>query len=431
MLEGPSGTSVQGQTSILHLSLPNGDQLEGIEVAHVWGQPQDGQALTGWRFARIRPEARRVLQDEIGLPPVRGSSQDHDTWDEDEIELWDYVKVLIRRRWLIVACTFLAPLLAYVFAAMEPDMYTAEAQVFPVGEVDYLSLSEGVATGKTVPFIPVLESVPLNRQILRKSFTIIFPDSNTVTHDLVEWSVARRAEWDLDEAEEILAAPLGPGLRRRLEVGALGWLRGMTEFKAAKDGILTISVQAEFPDLAAQIANSYVDELEAYQLQTSTAHTNKNLVTARARMDTLQRELGVAERALEVFKKANQNLLKNMTDINLLMPEVSTRLDSLQRELDLKKRLFTTVAEQHELMRLQLSKDATGIEVVNRAEPPLSPETATRKLVLIGVVLGAFLGIFLAFIAEYLETKRKSGDLAPITEAWHQDLARLRRLLRM
>ena len=139
----------------------------------------------------------------------------------------------------------------------------------------------------------------------------------------------------------------------------------------------------------------------------------------------------MAERALEAFKKANQNLLKDMSDINLLMPEVGTRLDSLQRELDLKKRLYITVAEQHELMRLQLSKDATGIEVINEAEPPLSPDPASRKTVAVGAVLGGFLGIFLAFIAEYVESRNKAGDLAPITEAWRQDVARLRRLLRM
>ena len=202
----------------------------------------------------------------------------------------------------------------------------------------------------------------------------------------------------------------------------------MAEFEQGTDGILTIRVVAEFPDLAAQIANAYVGELEAYQLQTSTGNTERNLLIAEARMNTLERELGVAQRALEAFKTANQNLLKSQND--LVLPGVWTKMDSLQRELDLKKRLYMTVAEQRELLRLQREKDATGIEVINEAESPLGSEDKTLS-VMLGTVVGAFLGIILAFSVEYIKSKRESGDLAPLAEAWQQDRARLRRLLRL
>ena len=427
---GVNGPDGRGEETpfLLDLTLPSGARLEGIKIALVWERLQDEQVLTGYRFVGQHPEIQALLQGEMGLrPPVL----EYDPWEEDEIELWDYVKVLVKQRWLIAGCTVLSALVAWWFVASQPAQYRAQAQVFSVGEVDYLNLREELSTLNSAPFVAVLESMPLNRRMLNKPYAFQLADSSTATRTLVEWSVARGVDWDREETEEVLALPLDGLMQRRREAGALGWLQSMAEFEQSKDGILTIDVAAEFPELAAQIANNYVEELAAYQRQTSTAHTQKNLEMAQARLDTLQRELKVAERSLETFRLANQNLLKDMNEIRLLLPEVGSRLDSLQREMDLKKRLYMLVAEQYELLRLQREKDATGIEVLNRADPPLAPEDKTRKFVILGAAVGGFAGLFLAFFLEYLSTKREAGKLTPLVEAWHQDLGRVRQLLRL
>ena len=412
---------------LLDLTLPSGARLEGIEIAPVWETFQDEQVMSGWRFTGRHPEIQALLQGEMGLrPPVL----EYDPWEEDEIELWDYVKVLVKRRWLVACCTVLAALVAWGEVASQPALFRAQAQVFSVGEVDNLMREEFSALN-SAPFVAILESVPLNRRMLDKPYTLLLPDSSRVTRMLIEWSVSRGMDWDREETEKVLATSLDGRMERQREAGALGWLQGMAEFEQGKDGIITIDVAAEFPDLAAQIANNYVEELDAYQLRTGTAHTAKNLAMAQARMDTLQRELKTAEGNLEGFKVTNQNLLRDMSEVRLLLPEVGSRLDSLQREIDLKKQLYTTVAQQYELLRLQREKDATGIEVINYADPPLAPEDKTRKFVVLGAAVGVFAGIFLAFFLEYLSTKREAGELAPLTEAWHQDLDRLRRLFRL
>jgi hypothetical protein len=412
---------------LLDLSMPTGQRLEEIEVAPVWARDAGGERLVGWRFMRVRRPVRRALQEELGL---RRIGEGGEYGDEDEIELWDYVKVLIRRRWLVVGCTILTGLAAFANAAMQPEVYTAEAQVFSVGEVDYLSLQERLTTGKTAPFVAVLESVPLTRRMVYKPYTIDLGDSLSVTYPLVDWLIVRSVEWNVARAADVLSRGADAMADRRRDVGAMGWLRSMAEFEQAKDGILTIRTDAEFPDLAAQISNSYVEELGAYQLETSTANSQRNLTMAKARMDTLQRELRMVQRALEEFKVANQNLLRDMTGVNLLMPEVGTRLDSLQRELDLKKRLYTTVAEQFELLRLQREKEATGLEVLSKAEAPLSPASRVRKNTALGTVFGFFLGIMGAFVTEYLVSRGTVGELAPLAQAWREDVGRIRRWLR-
>jgi uncharacterized protein involved in exopolysaccharide biosynthesis len=420
----PPIDSSNAQPRLLELSLPTGKRLE-IEVVPVWAGEAIDTHLSGWRFTRVARQVRRTLREELGLGMGHKDRDPH--WDEDEVDLWDHVKVLIRRRWLIAGCTLLTTIAAYSHAAMQPKLYTAEAQVFSVGDVDYLSLQERLTTAQVAPFVAVLESLPLTRRMVHKTYTIDLGDSLSVSYSLADWSVLRRVEWNMEKAVELLAQPSEPTADRQREAGGMGWLRSMAEFEHGKDGVLTIRSEAEFPDLAAQIANGYVEELGAYQLQTSTANTQRNLSMAKARMDTLQRGLRSAQRSLEVYKVANQNLLRDMIDVNLLMPEVGTRLDSLQRELDLKKRLYTTVAEQFELLRLQREKEATGLEVLSNAEPPLGPQSKTRKHTLLGAVLGFFLGIVGAFVAEYVASKRAAGELAAFADAWREDVGRVRR----
>lgn len=433
-LRGPLPEALQQDKDtqvVVDLALPGGEHLRGMEAALVWVRVAGEATLSGWRWTRVRRETRRVLQQELGMGPVLspGPVPGYEYWDEDEIELWDYVKVLVRRRWLVAACTLLLALSAYAYARVQSPVYTAEAQVYSIGDADQLNLGERIPATRYAPYLPVLNSRQLNRRMVHRPYTIELPQGEK-TRTLVEWSVARTVNWNVDEAARLLEEASSPVEDRRRELGTINWLQNMSNFDQGRDGVLTIRVSAEFPDLAAAIANGYVDELGHYLIQTRTTSTQRHLAMAAARMDTLQRELRHSQRALENFKVTNQNLLRNMTDLNLLMPEVGTRLDSLQRELGLKERLYNTVSEQYELLRLQREKEATGLEVISQAEPPLRPRSNTRKYTLLGGVAGLFMGVFGAFVVEYVDNKRQSGDLTPITAAWQEDVGRIRRIWR-
>ena len=95
---------------VLDLTGPEGRTIEGLEMAYVWGETggtPDSQR-SGWRFTRVSVAKRRALAEELGGGAGWERRQGYEGWDEDEIDLWDYVKVLIRRRWLVAACTLVA-----------------------------------------------------------------------------------------------------------------------------------------------------------------------------------------------------------------------------------------------------------------------------------------------------------------------------------
>lgn len=417
---------------LLRLTLPEGRVLEGIELVQVWETRQEGQVLSGWRWAGMPAAVWQVLQQEVGLmPPVSPGSREmmpgcYDPWDEDEIELWDYVRTLIKRRWVIVGCALLAALAAFAFVWRQPALYQAQAQVLPVGEMDYLSRREDLSYGElvTTPYVAVLKSLPLNRRVALDTFAVVV-DGEEARMNLIDYLQA------LAEVQEKPKELTEVEWARRKEARALGWLGELAEFEQRKDDrVIEIKFSAEDPDLAAQVANTFIAELKSYLLRSSDEYTEQNIEIAQARMDTLTRELEKAEKALENFRTGNQRLLSDSSRVELLYPEVATQYAQKKRELALKQDLYNTVANQFELLRLQKNKNAAGIQVISLAEPPLSSSKSSRKYVVLGSAVGAFLGVFLAFFLEYIDNKRASGELATLREAWEEDRGRLRRLLR-
>ena len=409
---------------LLRLTLPEGRVLEGIEVVQVWETRREGEVQSGWSFAGLAPATWPALHQAIGLAPPVPSEPVPVVypWKESEIDLWDCVSVAVRRRWVIALCGLLVALAAALFVRVQPVLYRAQAQVLPVGEVDYLTQQErlGYAERVATPFTTILKSVPLNRKVARRCS--VAADSGSGKLDLIEYVHA-------------ISGALGPpeGMNatewtRRQEARGLRWLAETAEFERRRDDrVIEIAFSAEDPELAAQIANAYVDELKQHLLRSSAAYTQQNLSMARARLDSLSQERKAAEGELEEFRSLNQQLL-DTTRVELLYPELATRRDELEDELALKRSLYNTVANQYELLRLQLSKDAAGIEEINRAEPPLTRRKRYLKPVGLGGVGGLLLGTVLAFGLEYVERRRRNGDTKVLHDAWQRDRAWLRRL---
>ena len=85
------------------------------------------------------------------------------------------------------------------------------------------------------------------------------------------------------------------------------------------------------------------------------------------------------------------------------------------------------MANQHELLRLQTRKERPDFEVISRAAPILAnAQRSMLKPLLIGGIVGAMMAIFLAFVLEYGQRKRESGELATIIAAWQEEVQRFR-----
>ena len=116
-------------------------------------------------------------------------------------------------------------------------------------------------------------------------------------------------------------------------------------------------------------------------------------------------------------------------DGGFLTPEMATQYSRLQREVEIRSALLTTVLSQYEMARMDAKKKFPDIEVLSRAEVPVlpGPRGAVKKG-MIGGIVGMMMTVFLAFFLEYLRRNQASGRMEPILEELRSDVRRVRRL---
>ena len=399
--------------------LPDEQLPVEVEAKLVWETCGNGKGVSGWLYT-ARSTSWGLLQEKVGehLEPLNARDERTRSWhEEEEVELMDYLNVLVKRRWLFILGTALCALAALLYSFTEAESFVATAKILPV---EYLKLPGAEIQATSIPYLPLLASIPLNKRVLQRAYTFTSGDT-IVTQSLQD-------HLHLDNRE------IMTGVRVLL---------GMADFEQSRDRIIEIRVETTEFQLAAQVANGYIEELKSYELEKLNESTQRDFDFVSSRMDELQQELKKAQTQLDAFKEGNRHLLLDAIkegNRHLLVEgsedvftssALATELSQLEQEAALKQSLFLTVANQRELLRLQGKKETPGFEVISWAEPPPFSPYSPIKPLLIGGMVGAVLSAFLAFIMEYLAKKGATGELEPVRAAWRQDRERIRRIFRV
>ncbi len=166
---------------------------------------------------------------------------------EDEIDLSAYLRVVYKRKWVIIFLAILFMVLAFVYTRSQTKMYKTTAtllitgsggaglaSVFSAGGI----LGGEPGAGQAGPIIPILKSKSLARNVARHfSFNELFKMYNL-----------KNASQLTDERKLKMATQAINGSIQAL----------------FKDGLINITVDWSDPNLAAQIANVYIDELGVF-----------------------------------------------------------------------------------------------------------------------------------------------------------------------
>ena len=339
-----------------------------------------------------RPE---VAPDFAELAPTPGQSPQGPA--EDEIELLDYLEVLVRRRWLIFWGVVVCAAASFGLAGTRSPSYRAEANVLPSQERDLqLDGRSAELVRRSGKYLVSLQGLSIRRSVLDR----------VVLHAL-----------DGRQDSVRLADFLGGGNTKR----SLDRLAACSDFTQDASGVITIAVTLEDPAMAVAAANAYVGELIIFYTQKQQEQVTEDLAFIKARMKTVETELMAAEDALVVFRRAN---------VAIQDPALSIKLSHIQRQVNLKASLYSTLANQYELARLQARREAPQFEVLGEASAPgIHGVSDRRRTVLLSAVVGLFVSVFLAFVLEYFERNRQSGLMEPILDELRSDLARVKAAL--
>lgn len=380
----------------------------------------------------------------------------HVPQQDDEINLLDYLIVLLKQKRLIIGITLGAAVITAIISLIMPPIYRAETRILPPQQggtgmaaqlLSQFSGAAGLLSGgglsiKTTNdlYIGLLKSRPVLDNIIDR-------------FDLMKLYKAKYRE----------------DARRKL----VGALKAQDD---KKSGIITIAVEDKEPKRAANMANAFVEELrnlnkglavtEASQrrlfFEEQLKDTKEALIKSEEALRGFQEKTGaikideqakaviegIAQLRAQVAAKEVQlkvmrtyatpqnpdlqraeeelrGMREQLTKLELkgrghnpdpLMP--TSRIPSVGieyirklREFKYHEALYEILLKQLEAAKLDEARDATIIQVIEKAIPPEKRAKPKRKqMVMIATVVAFFLSIFIAFFMEYKERVANAPD---------------------
>lgn len=341
---------------------------------------------------------------------------------EDEIDLLDYLLVLVRWRWLIIGGSLLSAVAFFFYTQLfsHTPVYRAEASILSDAQSNVLNmqaaggqnqgmqiditrleiLNERVAT----KLADILEGVSINQRIVQKtySYTINGKKHNT---DLLTFFKAKS---------------LRSGIKTLLK---------NVKFEAERS-LVIITVEMQSPELSAAIANEYIEQLRIFQQEKFEAQLQRQLESIEHRRKELSLTLEQAEETLTQYESNNINFIGNDDRTTFTKPEQAREYAKMKRDVQIRSTLLIEVLKQFETVRLESKRQVSNFDVISYAQPPTA-RTKTRKLhYILVLVIGGFMFTFLAFILEYITNQKNSEQFSEIALALKSDRERLKRLFK-
>jgi uncharacterized protein involved in exopolysaccharide biosynthesis len=310
----------------------------------------------------------------------------------EEIHLIDYVNVLLKRRWLIVAGVFISVFLTGIISKRMPPVFTASAKFLPSKNPDMISrMGTLVGGGKVETFednvtseyyTELLKSSPFLERIANKKF---FSKKFGGEVELISYYKIKENNDTLKLIKTIKA--ISESLKASID---------------RNTKVITLSYSTTEAELSAAIVNSFLDELITYNQDIRDSKAKQNRIFIERQLDDNQKLLKKAEAELADFTARNRKIAT---------PELEVELDRLKRNVKMQEEVYITLKKQLELAKIEEQERKPAIEVIEKASAPLYKSKPKTKM---NVILAAFVSFFLfaglAFVLEYL------GKLNPADE---------------
>ena len=156
-----------------------------------------------------------------------------------------------------------------------------------------------------------------------------------------------------------------------------------------KTNLVSLSVDLQWPDLSAQVANRLVAEATKFNRETRVSRSRAKREFLEARHDSAQMQLRSAEEKQRFFYEQNRGLITS--------PSLKADEARIRREVELASDLFLNLQRQLEIARLDEINDAALITVIDTAIAPRKAQWPRYgALLFTSAALGFMLGLLVA-----------------------------------
>lgn len=281
----------------------------------------------------------------------------HAVADEDEINVLDMLFVLAKHKSAILRTGLAAGFLAAVVALALPNTYTGTARILPPQQ------NQSSASA----LLSQLGGLASMAGIGGSSLGIKNPNDLYVAmlqSDNIREKLAKRFDLQKIYGQQTLSETLKE-------------LAGNSAISAGADGVIVVAVDDRTPQLAANLANAYVDELA-------------RLMQVYALSDASQRRM--------FFEQQLRQAKGKLIDMELVLdrtPNTSLQYLDAVRNLKYQESVYEILAKQFEMAKLDEANDYPLVQVLDRAFPPEGQSMPKRSLI---VALSMFAALFLAVV---------------------------------
>ena len=161
--------------------------------------------------------------------------------------------------------------------------------------------------------------------------------------------------------------------------------------------VVTLTITSANPEIAAQILNNVVGQINYYYNYQFNSNAKRNLEFVDSGIVVSKKDLDDAKRKLGSFITENKQLKVALANQNQY-PEYYQcvqELQKLQTDVDLKNKTYTTLLNKSEALKLEITENAPSVTVLEKATVPTEP--IPPKYIRNSAIAG-FLGLFFSCI---------------------------------
>ncbi len=391
---------------------------------------------------------------------------------DEEINLLDYWRVIWKRRWMICGITVATVLVAMVVSFQMPKIYESSTTLLPSlgsgdggGGIGSLLAATGGGLGSAASslgialpgapatstdiFMAMLKSRIMADEVIRQF------DLQTVYEARTMQDVRKALEGDtkitvskekvikiaveaknpqfaadianfyvtnLDRLNRILnvtkAGQTRAFIERRLAETKTNLVREEEELKEfqTKNRVVAIEPQAQAMIQAAAMIQAQImaQEVQLQVMGTYLSPDNPEMARVRSGLEELRKQLQVMESG-----KGGQGMSPGhrLHPIMSTVPTLALDYARAMRELKVQEALYAMLIAQYEQAKLAEARDTPAVQVLDPAIPAeKKSKPSIRQNMMIAGALFLFVGIFLAFIMEYVGRVRAQQKEQPTSE---------------
>ncbi len=309
---------------------------------------------------------------------------------------WDsFVQPILKYKKMIYTMVGLSVLVALVYCLRIPNQYTCTATILPSSKARQMPVLGSLAGSLT--------EIGLGSMVqVSEESSALYP--KILTSRLLQERILQREYLIMDKAKQI-SITLNEYIGAKNIDLALLELSGMVDIRVDRNtGLTTLLVTTKYPELSAEVAHAYLEELDNYNVnhrRSEAANSERFIAT---RLAEIKMELQETEDRLCTFLEQNLNYATS-TD-----PSLRRQLARLERGIAIKETVFSSLTEKHELAKLEAAKDIPILQVLDRGSVPVIKSSPGRRNFVIGAFFGSlFISIMLSLWFD-LSVKRHFRD---------------------